>query len=412
MAKPDDVCSKPIDLDDNINDAICTLKDTMTLLHDSRVRQVDDSTTVSEYNMFVDMKELLVMAKTSPTAQQCLAASECFEKAWKLFEGPDIVEPYQSVEGVHLYAEGLYHENTMAAIFPWNTVSLLAFLEKHISTNPNDYAARYGRFRIHWTDTLISDEEKIRELQILINDMENDAESAQKDLNKKIHYVACLHAASMFTSTDQPQRAIAMFHKCLDIEPEDPTSVLGLATNKEVLAGNECSIDPKTKQPIYSEEGSKLTREVIELFEKYLSIAPDCSKKYPEALYDLATVYLREGHVRKYLVCYERAQVAEERALPYTRSVGIRSKRTTGMYKMMRPRVCYNLNCTERVGVLVKRCAACLEAVYCGKNCQAEHRQAHKKKCKIAHKARMAAAAAAASQGPADGPCCHAGCHH
>ena len=363
-------------------ETLADIKACLSTLHERRMEQVDGcSLTVLKGDpKSVDLDGLLAMKDKSPTALNHWKAFEYFFEAFTLLDGPNVAKRYSNSVAFKLFVQGIFYENLIAGRVPWNLRLMLKSVEDQIRIQPKDYAAHYVRIWIHWSNPAILDEEKIRELEILANDMEQNADVQNEELDRKVLYITYYHAASLYTVTDQGDRGTNLFHKCLTLYPDDHSCIYALAFNKldEVY---------RTERDNKDALRGPLLKEVCVLCEKYLSLAPKCDKKYPAVLYQLSAIYLNEKRFKKYLKYYEMAVEEEARVMPYDRTVSTHSKvLTQSLYKMLRRRTCFNPECPQPEGVPVHTCTGCGDAVYCGKGCQGQHRRIHKKKCAKAQK--------------------------
>ena len=367
---------------EDIEDALTTVTSSMREGHTSRMMQLDDSVSVMRNPTFINYSQMKNIADTSPTAKNYVAARNCFEQAWGLLEGPGSPKPYSNIQGVYLFLEGIMFENSLACSYPWHEEKMVRFLEEHMRCNPCDFAVRFVHYWFHWKKPSYPDEKKIREIEILGHDVEEDASGLDK--NRKLLRLVYYMAAGLYTTTDQPQRAIQMFQKCISLDSEDFDAYYGVGFNLASQADERhSSKSGNSSTPIMNKEAAELRRESIRVCEKYLSLAPPCDKHYPAVLYDLARAHLLLANSKEFVVYYERAVAAEEQNLPFSREASHPMKKMLSVvYKGARKLVCFNPSCPHPQGTELKCCSACREAFYCGIECQTEHRPNHKKICK------------------------------
>lgn len=150
--------------------------------------------------------------------------------------------------------------------------------------------------------------EKIRALEQFAHKLE---EYKSVDSERRMLCHAYFVLGSTYIATDQNVRAFDTMRKCYETDTKNLQAIYMYAYAK-------IEEDPKS---------------ALELYEKYLSIAPECHEKYANTLYQMSFIYtcmLKNFQMGK--LYYERAVNAEKYRLPFDGEVDIPQKQLVGMF--------------------------------------------------------------------------------
>lgn len=246
----------------------------------------------------------LPYVSTSPTAKCHLQVFQNYMFGCKkLYEyGKENIETEKDCdflqEAFKYYAWAHMVETIMYDQFhpPANTFALL---EEYIKRRPNDVFARYFRVAMIFQKRspgvlkIEAIKEKIIEAELLVESIRHLSGIKEE----RMILISTLYLlGSMYSVTNQTERALDSFQKSLDLDPSYLPALYGVAMNKM-----ESDVDG-----------------AIKLLHKYLDIAPRCDKKYPNALYQLGACYfMRYQNVQEAHKYYRKGLRAEKERLPF-----------------------------------------------------------------------------------------------
>ena len=281
------------------------LKEVFDSLNAARLQQVMDPITtyqrvVPQYTP--DM--FLPYISTSPTARKYLQALENYAHGYRVLRqfGKHTIENEEDCEllksAFHAYSWGHMVDSVMYGYFqpPPYTPSLL---QEFIDRRPNDIFAQHFKICMlfHKRDQKMSKyeslKEKIIEAELLADRIRHLVEIKEERMVLiDLYYLL----GSLYRITEQVDRALDSFQKCLDLDTSniDAMYAVGIQKIEQDLEG------------------------AIKLLHRYLDSAPKCDTKYPNALYQLGICYfLHFKNTEEALKYYKLGLKAEDQRLPF-----------------------------------------------------------------------------------------------
>ncbi|XP_063416956.1 uncharacterized protein LOC134699280 [Mytilus trossulus] len=254
--------------------------------------------------------DMISTFRNSPTAQKYKTAHEMFKKGQSILcrytkpkvdtdDDCDFLQP-----AFHSYAYGEMSDTIWFGEFrpPKNASDLL---DQYLKHRPEDVLSEYCKTIFAYRSEIDEQNEsalsKFNHLHIAIRTTEVFAmkvREATTTSNIKHQILSKLYntLGSFYAITDQGFRAVDSFQKAYDTDNNDYDSLFGVAWWQ------------KEENP----------DEAINLFHKYLDVAPECDKKYYDAFYSLAVIYLTSKRdIPKFKEYYNKAQDAEKKQLPF-----------------------------------------------------------------------------------------------
>lgn len=284
------------------------------------LKQARDSTRVF-HNDSKDTISMLLQYPDSPTAVNYCRAFHHFTLASQILRGhkKHTVEDIEDCETLSTAFEsivqGYLYENSMFEPFrPPDTTSVL--VEQYLNVRPKDICAEYVKVIIlirascnseKGKHNLLSEFESAK-LRITTLEMFASKLSMNKDshpFQKRILIDVYYHLGAIYVSTKQPERALDSFQKCYDLDNTHFSALYGIAYHHRM-----------------SDQAK-----AIELFQKYISMAPKCDKQYPNAYYMIASAYCIQGKYEEASRFCSLAEDAEKSRLPFLSPVSIPQKR-------------------------------------------------------------------------------------
>lgn len=287
-----------------------TMKAVIEDLEHSRnalIQQASDplSTYQRENTTPLTREMFLPYIATSPTAQKSMQAFENFhigfftlltfgKQSIETDEDCDYLKPaFQAYSWAYMVLNIMY-----AQFYPPSNV--FALLEQYIARRPNDIWAQYFKVCMIFNKQRpgVAKYEAIKEKIVAAELLAEKIRHLSAIRDERMVLISTYYLlGSMYSVTDQSERSLDSFQKCLDLDPTNIDAIYGLACQKK-----ENDLD-----------------EAIKLYHRYLDIAPKCDKKYPNAFYQLGICYLsRYGNQQEALKYYRQGLKAEESRLPFT----------------------------------------------------------------------------------------------
>lgn len=218
---------------------------------------------------------------------------------------------------------GYLLENSMFDPFrPPEKTSVL--VDQYLKLRPQDICAEYVKVIILMRgscnsnkggNTLLSDFEsgklRIKTSEKFAAKLSSnlDAHPLQRQVQTNVYYFL----GAIYVSTNQPERALDSFKKCYDLDNSHFGSLYGIAYHY-----------------LISDLGK-----AIELFLKYISMAPKCDKQYPNAHYMIASAYCMQGNLEEGFRYCSLAEDAEKIRLPFLPPVSVPQKSMMHTLKQM-----------------------------------------------------------------------------
>lgn len=292
------------------------------------LKQARDSTRVFHNDGWCSVN-MLLQYPNSPTAVNYSRALYHFTLASRILGGykKDTVENVRDCENLSAAFEsivnGYLHENSMFEPFrPPETTSVL--VDQYLSLRPKDICAEYVKVIILIRPSSRSEKGKynllsefesaklrITTLEIFASKltMNTDYHPLQQRVLIDVYY----QLGAIYVSTKQPERALDAFQKCYDLDKTHFSALYGIAYHYRL-----------------SDQAK-----AIELFLKYISMAPKCDKQYPNAYYMIANAYCMQGKYEEASRFCSLAEDAEKIRLPFLSPVSIPQKRMVKNLKHM-----------------------------------------------------------------------------
>ncbi|CAC5360157.1 unnamed protein product [Mytilus coruscus] len=298
---------------------------------EEQAKQASDSTRIFEDKRMFDPRVFL-QYPNSPTANNhsravchLIMASEKIEDFNK-----DSVENLKDCEILRSAFENIVYghicENSMFGPFhPPEYTSIL--IDQYLMLKPDDIFAEYTKQLILWRTlsqaqkgkNLLSDFEyaklSIKSAEQLAYKLSLDVDSLPGKRIILIDIYYCLGAK--YVSTSQPERALDSFQKCFDLDNSNYSALYGIAYMH------------------MKDEPMK----AIEFFRKFIKMAPECDKQYPNAYYMIASLYVTKGNAKEALRYCSLAEDAEKKRLPFLGPVDIPQKDMMQQMKSMIPQI-------------------------------------------------------------------------
>ena len=248
-----------------------------------QLRQVDDASSCLKITRFSNFlpKQLVPYLATSPTANTYMRACEMCINGFNILDkyGKRTVDNDDDCEFLEAafacYSVAHMLENVLVKIFP-PPQYIMDLLPEYISLRPNDVQAQHLRVVRIASRFLASDivskydefKEKIVEAETLAEKIRQLPES---NYERMILVDTYWLLGSLYSVTDQNERALDSFQKSYRLDPFNHSSLYGVAVSQM-----------KTNN----------TGEAIKLFQKFLDMAPRCDGQYAKCLYQLGFCYL------------------------------------------------------------------------------------------------------------------------
>ncbi|XP_052088577.1 uncharacterized protein LOC127725561 [Mytilus californianus] len=292
------------------------------------IKQSRDSVRVFQKHRMCSLS-MFQQYPDSPTANRYITAWNHFSVASQIFQGykKDKVEDLKDCEILCTAFENIVHgyiyENSMFEPFrpPENTLSLI---EQYLRFRPNDIFAEYVKVIIRvraaynpeqGKNKLLSDFESAK-LRIKTSEMfasklslNIDSHPFQRRILSDVFY----HLGANYVSTSQPERALDSFQKSYDLDDTNVGALYGIAYN-------------------YTESDPT---KAIKLLLQYISLAPKCNDKYPNAYYMIASACVVKGNIQEAFRYCSLAEDAEKERLPFLPPVTIPQKTVMDTVKHM-----------------------------------------------------------------------------
>ncbi|CAC5368372.1 unnamed protein product [Mytilus coruscus] len=251
----------------------------------------------------------------SPTAMKYKTAFDLFYKARSIICGYSKakVETNNDCDfletAFHGYAKAEMCENHLYDTNkpPYNTYDLMC---QYLKQRPDDILAEYFKNILEHKRNELQ-VSKFECLQMSISTKEILAAkvsraSANSDIKRQILATLYNRLGSLYTITRQTIRAIDSFQKSYDIDNNYYDSLYGIAHNDQ----------------------SDHPEKALRLFHMYLNSVLECDKKYCDAYYAMADIYISSfGNIAKAKECYKKGLNAEDKQLPFIIRDDTESKR-------------------------------------------------------------------------------------
>lgn len=151
-------------------------------------------------------------------------------------------------------------------------------------------------------------------------------------------HVFYYHLAAIYTISDATRQAAEAFENSLKCCPSFHEAKTGLGYSlmllylskmsserkqashklpKELLRVNKKQHQDRDISKYDSWTAEKLRNSAVKVLKEYLTEAPQCQKKYPNACYYLANIHFIEGNIEEFRKYFELGQDAEEKRLPF-----------------------------------------------------------------------------------------------
>lgn len=298
---------------------------------EEQAKQASDSTRIFKDNKRFDPRVFSQYPNSHTANNHSRAVCHLIMASEKIKDfNNDSVENLKDCEILRSAFENIVYghicENSMFGPYhpPENTSILI---DKYLMLKPDDIFAAYTKQLILWRTlsqaqkgkNLLSDFEyaklSIKSAEELAYKLSLDVDSLPGKRIILIDIYYCLGAK--YVSTNQPERALDSFQKCFDLDKSNYSALYGIAyMNME-------------NEPM----------KAIELFRKFIKMAPECDKQYPNAYYMLSSLYGTKGNVKEALRYCSLAEDAEKKRLPFLSPVDIPQKDMMQQMKSMIPQI-------------------------------------------------------------------------
>ncbi|CAC5416534.1 unnamed protein product [Mytilus coruscus] len=285
---------------------------------EERARQANDSTRIFKGTQLSDPRVYL-QCPNSPTANNYRQAVYHFKTASQILQKyeKDKVDDLKDCELLRPVFENIVYghicENSMFAFF-CSTENTPILINQYLMLKPDDIFAEYAQYIILWR--IVS---KAKKKKNLLSDFESakkhikTAELLAFKLSKNVDCQPChriilidlyYDLGSKYVSTGQPERALDSYQKCFELDISNYSALYGIAYM-------HMQSDPE---------------KAIELFKKFINMAPECEKQYPNAYYMIASLYLLNENLDEVLRYCSLAEDAEKKRLPFLGPVDVPQK--------------------------------------------------------------------------------------
>ncbi|XP_071133362.1 uncharacterized protein [Mytilus edulis] len=307
------------------NSLFSTWFNDMEIEEQETLKQARDSTRVFHNDNTKSTLNLNMLRQypNSPTAVNYTKSLLHFKRALHILKDykKDTVEEIEDCETLSQAFEnivnGYLYENSLFEQFqPPDTICVL--VDKYLSLRPKNICAEYVKIIIQMRASFNSEKRKrnllseFESAKLRITTLEKFALKLRKNkqvdchpFKQRVLIDVYYHLGAMYVSTKQPSRALDSFQKCHDLDDTNFSALFGIAYHLR-------KSDPA---------------KAIELFQKYISMAPKCDKHYPHAYYLLASVYCIQGRFEEATHNVFLAEDAEKNRLPFLPPVSIPQKR-------------------------------------------------------------------------------------
>lgn len=297
---------------------------------EEKAKGARDSSRIFRENKLFDSNDFSHYPN-SPTASYFRRAVYHFRMAVEIIKGynRESVDNLKDCEVLRPAFENVVYghicENSMYEPFrPPDNTSIL--IDQYLMLKPDDVFAEYAKHIIlgrtllkeEKGNNLLSDFEssklyiKSSELLALKLKPKTNAQPYRMILIDIYYYLG-----SKYVSTEQHERALDSFQKCFDLDNSNYRALYGIAYQ-------HMESDPE---------------KALELFKKFISMAPECEKQYPNAYYMIATIYMSKGNFDAALRHCSLAEDAERTRLPFLGPVDIPHKDMMQQMKCMIPQI-------------------------------------------------------------------------
>ena len=283
------------------------------------LRQVEDPSSCLKIKRFSNFspQQLVPYLATSPTAEKYMRACEyCIDGfailnqyGKKTVDNDDDCDVLETAFANYSLSHML--ENVLISIFPPKQY-IMDLLSNYIILRPNDVLAQHIRVALIFHQFSASDivskydelKNKIVEAELLAENIRHLPES---NYERMVLIDTYYLLGSLYSITDQNERALDSFQKSYRLDPLNHSSLYGVACH-QLENGNP--------------------DEAIKLFRKFLDIAPRCDCKYANCLYQLGSCYLKHYKNPKEACKYYELGLKNEKEdrLPCDGSVDVPAK--------------------------------------------------------------------------------------
>ena len=251
-------------------------------MHAKKLQHVEDASSCLKITRFSNFspEQLVPYLDTSPTAQTYMRACEyCINGNIILDQyGKSTVDNDVDCDVLETafanYSIPHTLENVLISICP-PPPYIMDLVSNYIKLRPNDVLAQHLRVVLKFHRVSSRDivskydeiKEKIVEAELLAEKIRHLPESNyERMVLIDTYYIL----GSLYSITDQHERALDSFKKSYNLDPLNHSSLYGVA---------------------YSQMESNNSDEAIKLFRKFLDMAPRCDSQYARCLYQLGFCY-------------------------------------------------------------------------------------------------------------------------
>lgn len=277
-------------------------KENVQRIHDSKSTYFEGGggPTFSEFSMFAAFPD-------SPTAKSYKKAFDlyCAAQGVLLQYTKTTVETNEDCEylqqAFHDYAKSNLCESHLFGTFKPQIMSDL--IDQYLKIRPNDILTEYLKTVIIFAqhpDVCKSkiDYSSVKHLKKLIKMNEEFAFKVSKfkpqnDFRRDLLINLYFLLGSLYSNTDQEVRALDSFQKSYDLDNNNYDSLYGVAFYHFYRNSDKAE----------------------SLLQKFLQLAPECNKRYNDAFYTLALIYLKRGNYERFKDYYYKGLEAEKKQL-------------------------------------------------------------------------------------------------
>ncbi|XP_071137935.1 uncharacterized protein [Mytilus edulis] len=302
---------------------------------EERARQANDSTRIFKGTQLTDPRVYL-QCPNSPTANKYRLAVYHFKTASQILQKyeKDKVDDLKDCELLRPVFENIVYghvwENSMFFFF-CSTENTPNLINQYVMLKPDDIFAEYAQYLILWRI-----ESKAKQKKNLLSDFESakkhikTAELLAFKVSKNVDCQPCHRVilidlyydlGSKYVATGQPERALDSYQKSFELDISNYAALYGIAY-------------------MYMQSDPE---KAIELFKKFVNMAPECAKQYPNAYYMIASCYLLNENLDEVLRYCSLAEDAEKKRLPFLAPVDVPQKEmlhhTRNLIKKMKSQI-------------------------------------------------------------------------
>ncbi|PFX20424.1 Uncharacterized protein YbeQ [Stylophora pistillata] len=354
-------------------------------------------------------EKMLHLYNWSPTGRVYLQAYKLVKEGFEVLCKSNFTDE----RGITLIAHGYLTENSILQAFPQiqNLLlpKILELCEESLNKSPCFFEGLHLSFALRdctmGKRSKESCEDDVKAIMCIMNlinfiqKAEPNSPPSEEPFEFDKNYSSWLHVlyfqlAAMYTISDATRQAAEAFENSLKCCPSFHEAKTGLGYSLMLLYLSKKSFErkeashklPKVLLRVNKKQhkdrdiskydswtAEKLRNSAVKVLKEYLTEAPQCQKKYPNACYYLANIHYVEGNIEEFRKYFELGQDAEEKRLPFMAAINLPLKDFMAPFYQHFPHVkerarCGNKACTKKVKEIdLKSCGGCSKQKYCSK---------------------------------------------